>query len=417
MTQVRLSPSEARALIKTLAKGTTIAAGARYLHVGHTEWIAAQEELLHELREDGGSETKFVRGTYGAGKSHFLYVMEDRARDAGWLTAHVECRADEVQIDRFETLYPAICRKLRVPSVDGDDGASPMRTVLKRWWACLCQDAGLTTSGSRLPFDAGSRILAQLDRGLLRANLPTTFQKALTAWAMARLGRRDDIETAIVDWLTGWNQRVRIEQRFLRATLGARRPGTPEYFDLRPLGKGTAQAALRGLLWLAREGGHTGLVLSIDEVEELARLPKKRRDQALQALREHVDDAGSEYGHHGLCLYLAATPNMFVQEDYFPRYDALQTRIQPVGREINWRGPVIDLDQTPLSAAEMADVAVRLRDIYRVAYGEEMTQLVTGRQLDHVVTDLCSRNIVPNPRQLVRTIVDELERARPRRAS
>ena len=69
-----------------------------------------------------------------------------------------------------------------------------------------------------------------------------------------------------------------------------------------------------------------------DEVEELAQLPqRKRRDQALQALREHVDDAGSEYGYQGLCLYLAATPEMFENPEFFPRYDALQTRIQPVG--------------------------------------------------------------------------------------
>ena len=73
-------------------------------------------------RKMGGSETKFVRGVYGAGKSHFLYVIEDRARKAGWLTAHVECKADGVQMDRFETLYPAICRRLRIGSNGREDG-------------------------------------------------------------------------------------------------------------------------------------------------------------------------------------------------------------------------------------------------------------------------------------------------------
>ena len=78
------SPRLARALIRSLSRGTTIPGGARYTHVGHAKWLDAQQELLTELAEDGHSETKFVRGAYGAGKSHFLAVMQDQARAAGW---------------------------------------------------------------------------------------------------------------------------------------------------------------------------------------------------------------------------------------------------------------------------------------------------------------------------------------------
>jgi hypothetical protein len=100
-------------------------------------------------------------------------------------------------------------------------------------------------------------------------------------------------------------------------------------------------------------------VLCIDEIEELSKLgTQKRRDQALQALRDFVDSAGGELGFQHLCMYLAATPDMFESPNYFPRYDALSTRIQPVSDHINWRAPIIDLDRTPLSLAELETLSM-----------------------------------------------------------
>src|SRR5262249_40067358 len=101
----------ARALSRSPTKGSSSPESARYSHAGHDKWLAAQKELLNEIADDGHSDTKFVRGAYGAGKSHFLSVVQDRARQHGWMTAHVECKVDGVQIDRFETLYPRIATK------------------------------------------------------------------------------------------------------------------------------------------------------------------------------------------------------------------------------------------------------------------------------------------------------------------
>lgn len=113
-------------------------------------------------------------------------------------------------------------------------------------------------------------------------------------------------------------------------------------------------------------------------------------------------------------MYLAATPEMFEGPSYFPRYDALVTRIQPLGPEINWRAPVIDLDRTPLGPAEMRAMAMRIRAVHRVAYddgsiGEAVDPALVTRFVDGVTT---SRFGVAKPRLLARMMVDELERAR-----
>ena len=48
----------ARAMVRSLTRGTTVSLGARYIHVGHEKWLTAQQELLRELAEDGGADTK-----------------------------------------------------------------------------------------------------------------------------------------------------------------------------------------------------------------------------------------------------------------------------------------------------------------------------------------------------------------------
>src|SRR5690349_12770549 len=77
-------PAVARAMVRSLMRGTTISEGARYFHVGHEKWLAAQYELLDEIAEDSHADTKFVRGAYGAGKSHFLAVVQDSGRVKNW---------------------------------------------------------------------------------------------------------------------------------------------------------------------------------------------------------------------------------------------------------------------------------------------------------------------------------------------
>jgi hypothetical protein len=406
----------ARALIRSLTRGTAIRDGVRYIHVGHTRWLAAQQELLSEIAEDGHSDTKFVRGAYGSGKSHFLSVVQDTARENGWMTSHVECRADGVHIDRFETLYPKIVANLSssenaagTASADNDG----IGRLLERWTAQQFKKAGLKLESTSKPLDADSRLYAQLQRDLLKASLQPDFARAVMAFSRAHLA--DDFETtvAVTQWLRGSIENVRLPSAYLRKSSHDLSVQAKGFSELKHIGKGTAQDVLRSLLWLIKSSGYAGLVLCVDEVEELAKLGnRKRQDQALQALREFVDHAGGEGRFSNLCLYLAATPEMFEGPDYFPRYDALATRIQALGPELNWRAPVIDLDKTPLDPDEMLEVAKRIREVHSAAYGK--TDNVLGVDfISETVSELIKTRLgIARPRLLARVLIDELERAR-----
>ena len=412
------TPQLARALIRSLTRGTAIAAGVRYIHVGHERWLAAQIELLSEIGEDGHSDTKFVRGAYGAGKSHFLSVVQDRARQLNWATSHVECKIDGVQIDRFETLYPKIVSKLTThdaitgASDEGRDGATdPLRHLLDKWAVGLLEKVGVKENAVRKPFDAEERVYATLESGLMRSNMPAEFVKALAIYVRAYLTQDNETLETVAGWLRGVDARVRLPGAYLqKPRLGGTSP-KGGFLDLKPIGTGTARDIMRGILWLVKSSGYSGLVLCIDEIEELAKLGNRRRqDQALQALRDYVDNNG-EFRH--FCMYLAATPEMFEGQDYFPRYAALSTRIDPVSEQINWRAPVIDLDRTPLGQAEMLEMAIRLRRVYSVAYGPAAPDRVSEEVLRRFITDVgASRFRVAKPRLLARIVIDELERAR-----
>lgn len=416
----QLSRPLSRALIRSLARGTAVAEGARFINVGQKPWLAAQLELLGEVAEDGHSETKFVRGAYGSGKSHFLSVVQDFARDRHWVTAHVECKVDRVEIDRFETLYPKIASKLLATDLlaarateNSRVDIDAIRFLLERWTKQVLRKVGVRDDGLSRPFDADDRLYAQFQAGLLKSALAPQFVQALLAFARAQLAGDQDTTGAVCSWLRGGVDSLSVPIRYTQHR-NRQVPTTRAVSVIRPIGKGTAHDVMRGLLWLIRDAGYAGLVLCIDEVEELARLgTQKRQDQALQALREYVDHAGGEGGYRFLSVYLAATPEMFESERYFPRYDALATRIQPFGTGLNWRGPVIDLDKTPLDGAQMRDVAQRIVAVFQIAYGTLPGQDTLQQSIDPLVESvMATRYRVAKPRLLARMLVDELERAR-----
>src|SRR6266853_503620 len=167
--QADSDPRLARALIRSLSRGTAIPRGATLIHVGHEEWLAAQLEILREIAEDGYADTKFVRGAYGVGKSHFLSVVQEGARESGWVTSHIECHFDKVEIDKFETLYPPLVKKLDAAdfvalSEDTETTKSPqpIRVILNKWTDKQFSAIGYRADARSRPFDLDRRLFAHL---------------------------------------------------------------------------------------------------------------------------------------------------------------------------------------------------------------------------------------------------------------
>lgn len=412
----------ARNLIRYLQKGTVKPGTARHFHCGHKKWIDAQLEELSEIEEDGGAVVHFVRGAYGEGKTHFLNYIEDVGRERGWVTAHLECRHDDVELDRFETIYPKIIQKLHLPMKsddDRDDAVDPAYELLDIWAQKVLKDAGFIKQPVMKPFEVETRLHDLLQLRVMRRNLPGDLQRILCAYPRAELLQDTNAQNDMVAWFKGEQRKINIPLCMLsKPGQRASAPGVDrrliEAVSIRPVTTATSLDVFRGLLWLIKYCGFKGLLLSIDEVEQIARMrPLIRRERALQTLREFVDNTDGDIGLEYVAIYFAATPNMYDEPNYFRSYDALATRIEAVSQEINWRAPVIDLEKTMLTKSELSQIAKKIRWIYGCGYGHSVCESLSDDQLNDFVGAIDkSRYRIAKPRLLCRSLVDQMERLR-----
>jgi P-loop Domain of unknown function (DUF2791) len=417
-----LSRGAARTLVRGLQRGTVRPGGAKYFHKGHEGWIAAQLEEFEEISDDGGAVVHFVRGAYGEGKTHFLHYLEELARDRGWATAHLECRHDKVELDRFETIYPSIIQKLRLfpDLLDNEEEVTedPAHKLLNVWAEKHLRKVGFARQSVVRPFEVELRLFELLQEEVMTRNLPGDLQSVLCAFPRAVFVEDYNAQRDLIGWLKGENRTVHFPSSLLtKPGQRVKAPGVDRLLinpvTLRPVTSGTSLDVFRGLVWVLTKCDFKGLILSIDEVEMIAQLKQAlRRERALQTLREFVDNTDGDTGLRRVAVYFAATPNMFDDEKYFRKYDALATRIEPVSGEINWRAPVIDLGKTMLTKPQLRWVADRIRWIFGVGYPEAVGKLSDDSLGDLVDTVDKSRYRIAKPRLLCRALVDQLERLR-----
>ena len=417
----KIDKIKARILIRSLKKGIIRPGGAKFIHCGHENWLSAQIEELAEIEEDHGATVHFIRGAYGEGKTHFLNYLEEIARERGWATSHVECKQDVVEIDRFETLYPKIIQKLRLEpdklEADYEDNDDPSHKLLNLWAHSIMSDIGIKNKYVGKPFLYEEKLFNILQNTVMCRNLNSDLQRILCAFPRALLQNDYNSINDMVSWLKGHKNIIHIPGVLLskpgqRVNSPGVDPKLVNGVTIRFITNSTSHEVFRGLLWILSKCGYKGLILSIDEVEQIARLKyQKRRDQSLQVLREFVDNTDGDSALQRIAIYFAATPNMFDDEQYFRSYDALATRIEPISNEINWRSSVINLEKTRLTKTQLLEVAIRILSIFKVAYSLNLTT----KEIDIVISNIVdavdvSKYRIAKPRLLCRSIVDQLER-------
>ncbi len=162
-----------------------------------------------------------------------------------------------------------------------------------------------------------------------------------------------------------------------------------------------------------KQGSPSGLYFAIDEVELVVGQNSRRRDNSFQTLRAMVDQNDEHLMPPSTCLYLAATPEMFEDPNLFPKYKALQDRIEDLPslagkKSINYRAPVVNLDKTELGAKDLRKLADKVVDVYTCANGEPDGDSVD--RIDALVKAIAEGNyVIARPRLLCRCMVELLE--------
>ena len=99
-----LSPSIARNIIERVgSSGQPPEYGFQFFSSGLDPYLSAIDtEYLSSFIKDGGSVFKMVVGTYGGGKTHFLYCVRDIAWKHNFVVSYVSLKPEECPFHKLE---------------------------------------------------------------------------------------------------------------------------------------------------------------------------------------------------------------------------------------------------------------------------------------------------------------------------
>ncbi len=298
-----------------------------YLNVLDHEYFG---NLLHF-----GSSFKLVQGYFGAGKTHFLYCVREKAWEHGFLTAVVELSPAECPYDDSLKVYRAVARRI---------GMRPTRLLQAPNYGIgdlirnHLDDALARATASQKEGEANQAIEQWLSRTVGRAPCEShSFRQAVVGLGLAYLKDDRQTEQRLEAWLLG----EPIPPSDLRDT------GVYEALD-----KSNGFTMLRCLTQMAVALGFPGTALLFDEVDRNLSVSAKRSHSIGDNLRQVIDLCGRHQLPNTLFMY--AVPPEFMR-NIVPDYPALYQRLKsPVTLSV--RSPqavLIDLERLDLEPADL----------------------------------------------------------------
>lgn len=329
--------------------------GVGRINVGNESYLGVLEHEYFGNLLRFGSSFKLVQGYFGAGKTHFLYCVREKAWEHGFLTAVVELSPAECPYDDSLKVYRAVARRI---------GTRPAR---------LLQAPN---------YGIGDLIRSHLDDALARTAVPEgegTARQAVEQWLSRTVSRAPceshSFRQAIVGLGLAYLKDDRqTEQRLEAWLLGEPIPPS----DLRDTGvyealdRSNGFTMLRCLTQMAVALGFPGSVLLFDEIDRNLSVSAKRSHTIGDNLRQVIDLCGRHQLPNTLFMY--AVPPEFMR-NIVPDYPALYQRLKsPVALSV--RSPqavLIDLERLDLEPADLLQqMGSKVVTVFEEARGRQM---------------------------------------------
>lgn len=303
-----------------------------------------EEKYLQEYIRDGGSKIKFVTGRKGSGKTYFLQLLNELAQKRDYKT--VQFSARDIWMHDFREIYIEVFRQCDIMDCleaagrhliaemgfDHRDIPEGMRFI-----DYLSQN-GMGDALTKREIRAQLKQLF-LDNPLLDNN----FALACSMLAGSILGYpvlEEQNREMLLAWLEG-DRTVKLSQ--LR-TMG--------FYPSR-ITKYNARHMLRSLAEIIRMGGHSGLFITIDDLEILVsrsslepiHYTKMKREDTYESIRQLIDDIDSIKN----IMFVYAFDRDLIDDENagLKSYQALWMRIQNeiVGERFNRFSDMVDMDR------------------------------------------------------------------------
>ena len=322
-------------------------------------------KYLEEFIADGGSKIKMVTGRRGSGKSHLMNMLLLMAKNESYITAKFS--AKDIWLHDFKEIYLEIIRQCDIEKLlyDCADqlikemGYDPKDVAKGQTFMDY-----LSERGEADPIN--KRELRNQIRKMFLDNpcMDNNFAQCMSLIVGSILGH-PILEAQNKQLLLGWLH-CDMSVKLLQIRSLGLSPNRINKFNARHM--------LRSLTEVIRLGGHSGLVISIDDMEILLNrsnmnpihYTKMRREDSYESIRQLIDEIDSM---HYLMFLFGFDRELMDNENFgLKSYQALWMRIQNevIGERFNCFADMIDLDRlgneiyTEDALFEMSDKLFRL---------------------------------------------------------
>lgn len=383
-----IRPRDRDTIIQALRSGVVPRLGLQHIQVGRQGEIEAIVRDIDRVA-DGGASVRFIIGSYGSGKTFFLFLVRQIALQRKFVVMQADLGPDRrihATGGQARSLYAELARSLSTRS-SPDGGA--LRAILETF---------ISQTAEQFPGKPIEAAISARLTGLREMVSGYDFAAVVAAYAKGYEESNEALQDAALRWLRG-EYTTKTEAR---ADLGVRTIiDDASFYD-----------ALRLLAKFVRIAGFAGLLVSLDEMVNLYKLQNAQaRKQNYEQILRIFNDA-LQGTTEGLGILFGGTPDFLLD----PRrglysYEALQTRLASnsfaTGELIDLTGPVIRLPS--LSVEELLHLLERLRDVF--AAGDRAAYLVPDEAL-HAFLDYCRSKIgeayFQTPRNTIKAFVDLL---------
>ena len=353
----------AQTIINSLKGGVVPRIGLPYIAVGRRREV---EALLHDVDivGNGGASFRFIVGKYGSGKSFLLQTIRNHVMDRNFVVADADLSPERrLQGNQGQGLatYRELLRNLSVKSKP-EGGA--LTLVLDRWIINEQTDTAVAT-GLALDDNAFAPAVEQRIMNVIRSmqNLVHGFDFArlLSLYYRAFTEGDDELKGKVLKWFRGEYATKTEARQELGVTVII---SDDDWYDY-----------LKLLAYFFRQAGYAGLMVFIDELVNIYKIPNSiSRQYNYEKMLTMYNDALQGKAQY-IGMVMSGTPQC-VEDRHrgIYSYEALRSRLQE-GKFAQSQGvqdlmgPVLRLQ--PLTSEEMLVLTEKLADIHATLYGYE----------------------------------------------
>jgi hypothetical protein len=387
-----------RDIIAALRSGAVPRSGLEHYATGLTQLMPVIEGELDEVAAGAGhGRSKWIRGEYGSGKTFATRLICARARARRFATTEVQISINDTPLHHLETVYRRMMERLTTEA----HGEGAWRAVVDAWLYEVGDEVtrlkGVTEDDPQFDGLVETRLEEKL------AELSTrnpAFSQVLRAYHRALQAGEHAVAQGLLAWLAGQPH----VDRSITSRAGVK-------------GNMDGQAALtflRGVLTLLRQSGYAGMVLVLDEVETVQRMPTPTREKSLNALRQIVDMLAND-DLPGLYLVVTGTPAFY--DDYkgikglAPLHQRITTRFDADARFDNLRAPQVRL--LPFDEGRLVAVGRLVRDLFPASEPDRVRLRASDAFLDALARQVSTAfggKVSVAPRTFLRELVNVLDK-------